>query len=244
MANVIYKSFADNLYKWLENSLDMNIAKANVHGNPNIGLYGFANNKYCLLGREVPAKVVKSIKETLNVPVHQLNICGTSMIGVFLAGNDNCLLIPELVFENELKQLDKLGIKYKLIKTKLTALGNNILCNNKGCLVNPEFSADTKKEIRKALNVPLKPGRIADLDAVGSLGAANDEGAIVHNEITKKETNYTEELLKVKVTPLTLNLGNPYIRSAIIGNNNGFVVGGRSSGVEINYAYEALGFLD
>ncbi|MEM3127171.1 MAG: translation initiation factor IF-6, partial [Candidatus Woesearchaeota archaeon] len=214
----------------------MNVIKANVYGNPNIGLYGFANNKYCLLGKEVPKKVAKDTSEILGVPVHQLNICGTSMVGIFLAGNDNCLLVPELAFEKELHQLDRLKIKYKVIKTKLTALGNNILCNNKGCLVNPDFSADTKKEIRKALNVPLKPGKIASLETVGSLGAANDMGAIVHNYISKGELHYIEELLKVKVSPLTLNLGNPYIRSAIIVNNAGFAAGEKSSGVEINRA--------
>ena len=173
----------------------MHVLTTNFNGNPNIGLYGFATNEYCLLGREVPDKAAHEVGKVLKVPVHRVNICGTSLTGVFFAGNDHCLLIPHIAFESEINQIEKLDIPYQLIKTKLTALGNNILCNDKGALVNPDFSAETKKRIRQALNVTLHPGTIAELPTVGSVGVINKNGAVLHQHAKRMEIKEVERLM-------------------------------------------------
>ncbi|NQU78817.1 translation initiation factor IF-6 [Candidatus Woesearchaeota archaeon] len=222
----------------------MHVLKTNFNGNPNIGLYGFCNDKFCLLGIEVPAKEAKEVEKALHVPVHQLNICGTSLLGVFIAGNNHKILVPEIAFDYELAILDKLGIEYEVIKTRLTALGNNLLCNDKGCLASQEFSADQKKRIRQALNVSLKPGTIADLDTVGSLGVLNSSGCAVHRDITDEEIQKIEDLLGVKCISSTVNMGSPYIRSGVLCNNNGFIIGDLSGGPEIVNIEEELGFLE
>ena len=95
----------------------MHLLMTNINGNPNVGLYGFANNKYVLVGREVPAALAQEIGKVLNVPVHQISIAGTSLLGVFLAGNDHKLLVPSIAFDSELRVLDKLGIPYAVIET-------------------------------------------------------------------------------------------------------------------------------
>jgi translation initiation factor 6 len=222
----------------------MQVLKTDFNGNPNVGLYGYCNNEYCLLGREVDAKTAKELEKVLKVPVHQISICGTSLLGVFFAGNNSRLLVPEIAFDYELKQLDKLGIDYEVIKARLTALGNNLLCNDNGCLANPEFSADQKKRIRQALNVALKPGTIAGLGTVGSLGALNSRGGIVHRDITRDETGYAEELLGTRLIPSTVNMGSPYIRSGLLMNDNGFIIGSASGGPEIVEIEQELGFLE
>ncbi|MBW3015845.1 translation initiation factor IF-6 [Candidatus Woesearchaeota archaeon] len=219
------------------------ILDTNFDGNPNVGLYAFCTDKFCLLGKEINPRKAKEIEAVLKVPVHRINICGTSLLGVFIAGNSKCLLVPGIAFENELRVLDKLGIKYKVINTKQTALGNNILCNDEGAVVNPEFSADTKKEIRQALGVNLKPGTIAELDIVGSLGVAARGNCIIHMDASDDEIKKIEELLKVKCHSATVNLGNPYIKAGLFCNKNGFVIGDQSGGPEITMIDEYLGFL-
>lgn len=222
----------------------MSVLKTNFNGNPNVGLYGYCCNDYCLLGREVPAKKVKEIERVLDVPVHQVTICGTSLIGVFVAGNSKILLVPEIVFDYELKQLDRLKIDHEIIKSRATALGNNLLCNDNGCLANPEFSADQKKCIRQALGVSLKPGTIAGLGTVGSLAVLNSRGCIVHRDITSAETRHLEGILGMRCTPSTVNMGSPYIKSGILCNDNGFVVGDASGGPEMANIEQDLGFLE
>ncbi len=221
----------------------MHVIMTNFHGNPNVGLYGFANDQYCLLGRDVPHHQAQEIEKALKVPVHQISMCGTSLIGAFCAGNNHTLLVPSLAFHHELDVLDRLKIKYTVIKTKLTALGNNLLCNDYGCLANPEYSADTKKIIRQALDVALKPGTIAGLETVGSSGALNTHGCVIHRDIVKAELDYVEDLLQTTCETATVNMANPMVRSGIICNSKGFVVGDHSGGPEVNHIDHALGFL-
>jgi len=219
------------------------ILTASFNGNPNVGLYAFCNDKFCLLGKEVPESVSEKISEVLNVPVHRVTIAGTSLIGAFVAGNNNMILVPEIAFESELLALEKLNIPYTVIKTKYTALGNNILCNDTGALVNPCFSADTKKEIRQALNVSLKPGTVANIETVGSVGILRKEFCVIHRDASAEDIDYIESLLNVKCTIGTVNLGNPYVKSGLFCNRFGFVAGSLSGGPELSNIDESLGYL-
>ena len=221
----------------------MRLLKTNFNGNPNVGLYGYCTNSYCLVGMEVPETKLHHIGEVLKVPVHRITLCGTSLIGVFAAGNSNTLLLPEIVFDYELKKLDHLGIKYKVIHTHLTALGNNLLCNDKGCVASPEFNAETVKAIGHALGVEAKTGKIAGLDTVGSLAALNSRGCAAHRDITKTEKSQIHKLLGVKCHESTVNMGSPYIRSGLLCNDHGFVIGDWSGGPEIVNIEEELGYL-
>jgi translation initiation factor 6 len=221
----------------------MHILISNIQGNPNIGSFGFANDNFCLLGKEVPTTLVKKIEKVLKVPCHRITICGTSLVGAFVAGNNSKVLVPEIVFESELKELDELGIDYTIIKTNLTALGNNILCDDKSALVNPEFSAEQKKRIREALNVSLKPGTIAELPTVGSLATVNKKAIFTSQEISEEEKDYIQNLFKLEINTGTINMGNNFISSGLISNNNGFIIGSTSSGPEMTNIDEGLGFL-
>ncbi|PIN87069.1 translation initiation factor IF-6 [Candidatus Woesearchaeota archaeon CG10_big_fil_rev_8_21_14_0_10_44_13] len=222
----------------------MHVYQTSIHGNPNVGLYGFANDHFCLLGHDVPETQARKIERALNVPVHQLTLCGTSMIGAFCNGNNKCIVIPHIVFDEETSVLDRLKIKYRLIKTRHTALGNNLLCNDNGCLANPEMGADSKKLIRQALGVPLKPGMIADVNTVGSVAIHNKYGCIVHRDAKQFEIKFIKDLLKINIETGTVNMGNPYLGAGVICNSNGFVVGDQSGGPEVVNIDENLGFLE
>ncbi len=221
----------------------MHIIKTNFNGNPNVGMYGFCNNHYCLVGPEVPDEERKQITEVLDVPVHEATIAGTSLLGVFIAGNDQGLLIPDITFESERSHLKRLGIPFQVINTKLTALGNNILCSNKGCLINKDFEEDALQQIKTALNIPTQKQTIANLKVVGAIGVLNDKGCLIHRDISTTEKKTTESLLKVTVSPGTVNIGVPFIRSGILANNHGFVISDASGGPEIVHCDEALGFM-
>ena len=219
------------------------IVLGSVHGNPNIGLYGFATDKYCLLGYDVPSKLVRKISAALGVPAYTVQICGTSLIGVFCTGNNHCLLVPKIAFPEEVEYLKSLGINVKVITSKLTALGNLILCNDTGCLASPDFGADTKKEIRQALNVALHPGAIAGLNIVGSAAVTNSTGCLIHRDAGEEEIQEIEKLLGVTCQTGTISMASPFIRAGIIANNKGFVASEASGGPEITNADEALGFM-
>jgi translation initiation factor 6 len=216
----------------------------NFNSNPNVGLYGYATDKYCLLGTEVPDDLVDDISEVLDVPVIKMNIAGTSLLGVFLSGNNNCLLVPKIAFPNELEILDKHKIKYKLINTKLTCLGNNIICNDKGCLVSREYGERDIKAFKEALKVNVVKAKIAELNTLGSLAVHTKKGLLCHHEILEDEAELLKKVLKVEVFTGTVNMGVPFIGSGILCNNNGFIIGDASGGPETVNADEALGFIN
>jgi putative translation initiation factor eIF-6 len=178
------------------------------------------------------------------VPVHQTNMAGTPMLGAFCAGNSHCLLLPPIALPEELKFLEKLGIKYEVIDTNLTALGNNILCNDHCCIVSPKMEPEAVAQIEAALKVKAVTGTIAGLDNVGSLAAIHSRMGIISIDAEDEELERLEKLLKVRLTKTTLGMGVAYVSSSIILNSHGFVVSDRSSGIEIADADSALGFLD
>jgi translation initiation factor 6 len=214
-----------------------------LDGNPNIGLYAFCTDSFCLVGHDLPEKHCRRIEEALKVPVHQLSIAGTGLLGVFLAGHERMVLVPSIAFEHELKELERLKIPYTVIDSKITALGNNLLVSSKGCLASTDFSADQKKAIRTALDLPLKPGRLADLPNVGSLAVTNEFGCLVHPESKRFELDFVETLLKVRCTQGTVNGGNPYVGSGLIVNSKGFCTGSQSGGIELDTADRSFGFI-
>ena len=211
----------------------MKVSKINFNGNFNIGLFGYATDKYCLVGYDCMQKDIDTIKSTLKVPVHQVSIAGTSVLGVFVVGNSKKLLIPQIAFPEELATLDSLGIDYAIIDTKFTALGNNILCNDNGAIVNPEMEDTAKNQIAKALDVKVENGKLENLHNVGSFGVANNLGCLITKNASSQEIEHLKNTLSISVALGTVNLGNTYIHSGVIFNNTGLLVGDISGGVEI-----------
>jgi translation initiation factor 6 len=222
----------------------MHLIKTDFNGNFNVGLYAYATDDYCLIGQDVPSELIAEIEKALNVPIHRITIAGTGLLGVFLAGNKNCLLIPKITFNDEIEEIKKLKINYRIIDTKLTALGNNILCNEKGCIINPDFGKTEEETIKEALKVPVKRGKIAGLSIVGALATINKKGCLLHRDAEDFEIEFIEDTLGLKVTTGTVNFGSPYIKSGILANSNGFIIGSVSGGPEIQNADISLGFLD
>lgn len=220
------------------------IMTASYNGNPNIGLFCYANDKYCLVPYNFPESLQRKFQEVLKVPVYEVNAAGTHLLGVFFSGNEECLLVPEIMFDSELRVLDELKIKYKIVESEMTALGNNLLMSKHMCIASPDYKDDTLKEIEKAIKMPVKKGKIADLNIVGSLAKGNSKGMLVSAEAKEFELKFLKDNLKIKIMTGTLNFGSGYVSSALVCNSHGIVTGDVSGGPEIQNADEALGFIE
>lgn len=218
----------------------LKVWKTNFRSNPNVGLYVYVTDKYCLAGPEVPDEDYTRLAEIFGVPVHRFTMAGTGLLGAFLAGTNNMLLVPSIMVSREEKILEKLGIAFTVIKTDLTALGNNILCNDNGCLVNDEYTEVERKAIQKALGVPVKAMRVAEVPIIGSCGVATNRGCLMHRALKPFEAEMIQDTLGVPVATGSVNLGNPYIKAGLAGNKHGMIVGDLSGGPEIVNAEEAL----
>ena len=207
-----------------------NILKTSFYNNPNIGLYAFATDSYCILAPNIKEALVEKIKAVLKVPIYQLTIFNSNLIGVFCSGNENLLLVPSLITEHEIRDLEKFKIPYKIIDTKLTALGNNLIIKDNICLANPNYGKNTIKQLK---DFTVIQDKIANFSIVGSCAVITKKGCLLHIDSDEKDIKKIENLFKVKSDIGTVNMGNPYVHSGIIANSKGYIVGGQTSGPEI-----------
>lgn len=214
----------------------MKAYKTHHQSHPSVGLFIFANEKLCIASRAFEQIQLKEIEKTLNVPVYTLGILGTELVGLFLNGNNNGIVAPSLMFDYEKTQLREICKKHNLnlgfLNTELTALGNNLICNDNGCMVTHELEENIKDQISGVLGVDVREGKIANLEIVGSLAFATNKGCLAGDPILDEEIEVLENLLKCKVVRGTIN-GTPYIRSGIVLNSNGFILSDASLGEEV-----------
>jgi translation initiation factor 6 len=206
--------------------------KAKFYGDPNVGMYGFATDDYCLLGLEPEKKILGKIETTLDTKIKVATVAGTEFVGLFVAGNKSGILLPHIVEDYEIKKLKTLGLNLEIIKSRETALGNLILCNDKGCLISEKLRR-FKKKISDVLDCEVETGKVAGLDIIGSAALANNIGCLCHMEAEEREMKKIEEILKVKVDVGTVGYGSPFIRSGIIVNSRGVLFSELSTGPEM-----------
>ena len=224
------------------------ISILSFHGDPNIGLHGLATDKYCIVGKCVSDKQAKELEDVLKVPVFRATLYGTDLIGLFAAGNSSVLLIPKIVFENELKVLknfmEKIKVKVAVIDTEHTAFGNNILLNDKIAVISSAFNQSAQKQIKEALGMKqITVMDLAQMSVPGSAGKITNKGAIFSPNLSDNDIKKVEALLKFEIGLGTVNLGNPFISAGLIANSFGFAIGEQSSGFEISRIDESLRFI-
>jgi len=98
--------------------------------------------------------------------------------------------------------------------------------------------------IEDTLDVEVVPGTIADIRTVGSVAALNSKGMIVHPKVTDDEKEHLKGLFGIDVQISTVNFGSPYLGASMIVNDNGAVIGDKTSGVEMNRIENALDIID
>ena len=214
--------------------------KANFNGDPNVGLYGFATDDYCLLGLEPSKKVMTKIKSTLKADIKIATVGGIELTGLFAAGNKNGLVLTKIIEEHELKKLKNIfDLNFEILKSRETAIGNLILCNDKGCLISERLKR-FKANISDALGCEVDIGTVADLDIVGSVAIASNTGCLCHRETREDEMKKIEELLNVKVDIGTTSYGSPFIKAGIIVNSRGVVFSEQTTGAEMGRISEVF----
>ncbi|MFQ6107589.1 MAG: translation initiation factor IF-6 [Thermoplasmata archaeon] len=214
------------------------ITKLDFSGNPYIGVYCSANEGHILCNPSIPARIVKRTAEALGVEVTVTTIGGSTILGSLIRSNSYGSIVTNFVSEEEMGKLRRL--RPVEIDHKLNAVGNNILCNDKGALVHPGFGKRTINLLEDTLQVPVARGTIAGLRTVGSVAVATNTGVVCHPKITDEERRRLEDTLKVSVTIATANYGTTYLGACLVANTKGAVVGSTTTPIEIGRIEEGL----
>src|SRR3989344_1514728 len=225
----------------------MRILQTNFHGDHNLGLYGKACGRFCIIGNFVTEKDFKKLSEILGVKAFRMTAANTDLSGMFFAFNSNGIVVPKIITEKEMSRLKvlkkELDVNILELKTKFTAIGNLILANDKGAVVSKVFSKIEVNKIKDLLGVEENHSTIAGMQMVGSTGIATNKGCLIHRDASEEETKKIEEILKVNVDIGSANFGSPFVGACIIANDKGAVIGDSTTGPEVNTLMETLNLL-
>jgi len=206
---------------------------SDIFGDPNVGIFSFANENMAVLPAGISQKKLDSFRETLGVEPYAIGIADSRLVGIYVVGNSNSILVPYITTDEEVSKLRSAGAHVSIIKERRTCLGNIILCNDYGAVIDPRLKPTTITSIEKALKVPVQSGTIGGLPQVGSLATASNKGVLANPIIEESEKKLLSEALGVPVSSGTVNSGIPYPRSGVVVNSKGAVVGSHTLGSEL-----------
>ncbi len=206
---------------------------SDIFGDPNVGIFSFANETVAVLPAGTSAKKLASYKQALGVEAHGIGIAESRLVGIYVTGNSNAILVPYITTKEELKMLRGTGTHVAVLKEKRTALGNIVLCNDYGAVLDPRLKPPTVKAVSKALKVPQITGTVAGLPHVGALATASNNGVLANPMIKESEKRRISEVLGVPVSTGTVNSGVPYPKCGVVVNSKGAVVGSHTLGSEL-----------
>jgi translation initiation factor 6 len=219
------------------------ITPIRMYGTASVGVYMAANDEYALIPADSPEKVDRHIEDTLKVKVIRMTIGGSPLLGVFTVMNNSGVLVPSIIKDEELELLRRsLGdLNVAVLPSRYTAIANLILVNNKRGVVSPIVEREYLNIVRDNLNIELEVRDIRGLYIVGSLAVVNDRGILVSPEVDEKDVNFLKGFFGVRIGVGTVNRGISLVRSGIVANNKGAVVGDLTTGFEMMRITEVLG---
>ncbi len=218
----------------------MAVIPADVFGSPNIGVYCFCNEKIAIVPPGLTSRKMNQFAETLGVGVCKTTVGGSTLVGALVTGNSNGLLVPHIIRNYELERIQEFS-KVVIVESRWTALGNVVLTNDFGAVVHPEAPKEVVTMVSQELGVQPVQAKLGNLPFVGALGIATNKGAIVSPNTLKEEQSVIESALHVGVQLSGTNGGVVFVRSGILANSKGAVVGPLTRGAELMQITRALG---
>jgi translation initiation factor 6 len=218
----------------------MAVILADVFGSPNLGVYCFCNEDIAIVPPGLTNRKMNQIAETLGVKVCQTTIGGSTLAGALVTGNSKGVLVPHIIREYELERIQVVS-QVSVVESRWTALGNIVLANDFGAVVHSEAPEEIRTSVDELLGVKMVLGKIGTLPFVGALGIATNKGVIVSPNALEEERSVIASALQVQVELSTTNGGVPFVKSGILANSKGAVVGPLTRGAELMQITRALG---
>ncbi len=145
--------------------------------NPNLGVFCRANDSVIFVPKGLSKKVKDRIALVLDVNIVELIIADATIIGSLLTFNSNGAVVTNFIDDDAVRIIKDSGLDVYVINDKINAAGNDILVNDCGALVHPDFKDKSLNEIEEALKVPVYRGTIGSLKTVGMAAVVTKKGA-------------------------------------------------------------------
>ncbi len=208
-------------------------------GNPNIAVFATARERLALTAAVASAEFVRNLEEALGVDVLKLSVAGSFVVGSLVAINSNGAVVSDLAEDSEISRIAE-RVPCVRLESRLNAAGNNILVNDFGAIVSPEYSESDAAFIGEALGVEAVRSSIAGINTVGSVCRVTDKGCACHMDASDDEVALIKDVLKVEAVRTSVNHGSRAVGAGIVANSKGAVVGDETTPIEMGRIEEAL----
>jgi translation initiation factor 6 len=215
------------------------VGRTLVAGSPYLGVFVRADDRCAIVPPSLPGAVERELGRVLGVEVVRTTVFDSDVVGALVAANGRGVVVADEPEPAELRALERAG-PVSVVRHRQNAVGNNVLVNDVGALVHPEYSDEAVAGIGRALGVRAERGTLAGLATVGMAGVATNRGAVVHPKATDRELARAEEVLGVPVHRSTANFGVPVVGACVVANSKGVLVGRPTTPVEIVHLQEGL----
>jgi translation initiation factor 6 len=228
----------------LENhrSETVEVAKHRVHGSDFVGAYVIASDKFVFCYRGIEKKIKEMISHTLSAEPVEMSISDSHLIGIFARANSNGIVLSDLATDDELAYLRslRLDLKIGIVDSRLNAVGNNILANDKIAFVNSEYSNEDVRRIGEILDVEVVKAEAGGFKTVGANNILTNAGFVLNNRSTEKEKQVMDSACGFESVLSTANTGSLAIGLASAANSRGIIIGDATTGYELNRILESL----
>jgi translation initiation factor 6 len=220
------------------------IRRMDMNGNPNLGVAISATDEIAIVPPKTSDPMLDLIKKCLGVAVVKTPVSGSNLAGALAVGNLHGFVVSKYAFDSEIERIKEFDVEVEKIPDKLTAVGNIIVANDSGAVVNPLLSDESLGIIGDVLDVEVERGSIAKFKITGSVAAATNKGVLAHPFTTQEELEFLENVLKTPADIGTVNNGIMLVGACTVANSNGVLVGLSTTGPEMSRIEEAFGFLE
>lgn len=212
-------------------------------GTAEIGLFAVPTEKVCIVPPQLKARQKKLIEDVLEVKVVATTLAGSILLSPMAVGNSNGILLSKMVLNEEVDAIKREArdANIEVLDCKYTAVGNLILTNDRAALASTILPKNILKKVEDVLGVEVLVGKIAERSYIGSLAVITNVGGVVYAEVSEREEKWLSDIFKVDVVPGTVNNGIRFIRSGIIANSKGAIVGSLTTGPELMVISKGLG---
>ncbi len=220
----------------------MGLHLIDIYRSPNIGVFLKGNEKFLLVPKGLAQTKTDKLCADLRVSPVPASVGESRLLGPLISMNSNGILMSRLAEQVEIHELKAAtGMNVSKLESKLTAVGNLVVANDRCALVSPALDHLALSQVRDVLGTEVERTPIGEYHQVGSFVVATNSGAAVYPGLDEKEVQRLGSLLGVDAYPTSVNSGVPFVASGIVANSRNAIVGTQTTGPELVFITRALG---
>jgi translation initiation factor 6 len=212
-----------------------------IYRSPNIGVFMRCNDRFLLVPKGLAQTKAEKLCQSLKVTAVPTSIGESRLLGALSSMNGNGIMVSRLAEDEEIGEIKAAtGMNVSRLDSKLTAVGNLVVANDRCALVSPVLDANAVTQVKDVLGTEVERTPIGEYHQTGSLVVATNSGAAVYPGLDEKDVERIGKMLGVDAYPTSVNSGVPYVASGLVANSRNAVAGSQTTGPELVFITRAL----